>query len=208
MAQRSLIAIVLIVCVGYFAIWACAPSMNVRPSVPVATGQTKEYGLGVGARSRAYRRMDTPDPIGVAWWSSRFGASDGYRFGTALSFNPFPGLNVSLGTRLHETPGSSLWLEGELSLPGLRLSAPMAVALTPNTWFYMNPGFVAGAILDIGKGSSAGGHWQLPLGIAHWAPDRSWSLRVEGGLLTSDPANRGENSYFYGGIGLAFPYGN
>ena len=84
----------------------------------------------------------------------------------------------------------------------------MAVALTPNTWFYATPGFVAGPVFDIGKGSSNGTYWQLPLGIAHWASDRSWSLRVEGGLLTDDPANRGKKSYFYGGIGLAFPYGN
>ncbi len=200
--QRSLIVLGCLGCVAYFAIWACAPTQHMRPPVPVAQAGESEYGVAAGALSQIYVRREAPSPTGMAWWQS---ASSGgsMRYGAALHFNGnLPGLMAYVGTRLHETPSSYVWIDGGLTLVGAELSLPVGMALTDTTWLYSAPGITLGAT---GLNTGEGGLLRIPIGLAYWSPAGDFSFRFEAGVLTHDLAHRGSETHLFAGVGIAIP---
>ncbi len=160
---EALAALLAMLCVAYFALWACAPAATIRPDLPMRNGQNVGIGLGVasGVLGRANCRnvvLDTASNCTSGQLWAHFEASDWFQFGVVGFAGDVNGAGLGPYARLRLITETDFRMAVDLSagLAWFAAGLPMAFRLGDALWVYTEPS-VGMRIFNAGR---------LPIGLA------------------------------------------
>ena len=160
----ALLALCAMVCVAYFALWACAPAATVRPDLPMANG--KSVGVGVGGTAGLLPRTNCTK---LASSTSADGCAAGhlwvhidtgswFEFGVVGFVGDINLLGVGPYARFRLVTEDNFRMSLDASAGFLWFAAglPMALRVSNGLWVYTEPS-VGMRMFNAGR---------LPLGVA------------------------------------------
>lgn len=138
-----------VACVGYFALWACAPAAMLRPPVPMPDAQN-ELGVG-GVYNAPIATTEVEDPratggglglgpAGQVWYARHF--SDRFSLGGVVFGGLAAGVGGGVQARIMAVTGEKfrLGIDAEGGFLWGAVGVPVGVRLSDRVWAYAAPG--------------------------------------------------------------------
>lgn len=145
--QQLLATALAALCLGYFALWACAPAATIRPNLPMQQGQS--IGIGASGATGLINRDACRDVTlsgdaqsctsGQLWVHVQ--PSDWFSFGVVGFAGDVNGVGVGPYARLHllNDPLVRIALDAQLGVAWAAVGLPIAGRLSDQIWVYTEP---------------------------------------------------------------------